>query len=55
MFIPSFAAIGLMWMGMVDEHGAMAIQHIGMFPAMLVAMLLRRDEYSGHHHVAIAT
>ena len=55
MFIPSFAAIGLMWMGMVDEHSAMAIQHIGMFPAMLVAMLLRRDEYSGQHHVAIAT
>jgi hypothetical protein len=56
MFIPSFAAIGLMWMGLVDEHGAMAIQHIVMFPAMLVAMLLRRDEYSGHeHHVAIAT
>ena len=54
MFIPSFAAIGLMWMGMVDEHSAMAIQHTGMFPAMLVAML-RRDEYSGHHHVAIAT
>jgi hypothetical protein len=26
-----------------------------MLPAMLVAMLLRRDEYSGHHHVAIAT
>jgi hypothetical protein len=55
MFIPSFAAIGLMWIGLVDEHGAMAIQHIGMFPAMFVAMLLRRDEYSGHHHVAVAT
>ena len=32
----------------------MAIQHAGMFPAMLVAMLLRRDEYSGHRH-GIAT
>ena len=21
-----------------------------MLPAMLVAMLLRRDEYTGHHH-----
>jgi hypothetical protein len=55
MFIPSFAAIALMSMGGVDEHGAMAIQHIAMLPAMLVAMLLRRDEYSGHHHAAIAT
>ena len=56
MFIPSFAAIALLWMGLVEGHGAlMAIQHVGMLPAMLVAMLLRRDEYSGHHHVAVAT
>ena len=56
MFIPSFAAIGFMAWGIVDEHAAMAIQHVGMFPAMLVAMLMRRDEYSGHHHqVAVAT
>jgi flagellar biosynthetic protein FliP len=48
MFIPSFAAIGLMGMGAVDEHGAMAIQHVVMLPAMLVAMLLRREEYSAH-------
>ena len=57
MFIPSFAAIALLWMGVAEERGTlMAIQHVGMFPAMLVAMLLRRDEYSGHHgHVAVAT
>ena len=51
MFIPSFAAIALLQAGLVDERGTlMAIQHAGMFPAMLVAMLLRRDEYSGHRH-----
>jgi hypothetical protein len=56
MFVPSFAAIALLWMGVTEEHGTlMAIQHVGMFPAMLVAMLLRRDEYSGHHHVAVTT
>jgi hypothetical protein len=56
MFIPSFAAIALLWMGVVEERGTlMAIQHVAMFPAMLVAMLLRRDEYSGHHHVGITT
>ena len=56
MFIPSFAAIALLWMGVTEERGTlMAIQHVGMLPAMLVAMLLRRDEYSGHHHVAIAS
>jgi hypothetical protein len=57
MFVPSFAAIALLWMGVAEERGTlMAIQHVGMLPAMLVAMLLRRDEYSGHHgHVAVAT
>jgi hypothetical protein len=55
MFIPSLAAIALLWMGVAEEHGTlMALQHVGMLPAMLVAMLLRRDEYSGHHH-ALAT
>jgi hypothetical protein len=51
MFVPSFAAIGLLGVGLVEDEGAlMAIQHVAMFPAMLVAMLLRRDEYSGAHH-----
>jgi len=51
MFIPSFAAIVLFWGGLVEDSGAlMMIQHVAMFPAMLVAMLLRRDEYRGHRH-----
>jgi hypothetical protein len=51
MFIPSLAAIALLSAGLVEDHGAlMAIQHVAMFPAMLIAMLLRRDEYSGHVH-----
>ena len=51
MFIPSFAAIALLWIGAVEAHGAlMGIQHVAMFPAMLIAMLLRRDEYAGHAH-----
>jgi hypothetical protein len=46
MFVPTFAAIGLLWAGTVDgEHAAMMIQHTAMFPLMLVAMLLRRSEY----------
>ena len=54
MFVPSLAAIVLLWIGLVEDEGALlTIQHVGMLPAMLVAMLLRRDEYSGHrHHVA---
>jgi flagellar biosynthetic protein FliP len=51
MFLPSLAAIVLLWVGLVEDRGAlMGIQHIVMLPAMLGAMLLRRDEYSGHVH-----
>ena len=49
MFVPSLAAIGLLWTGAVEDSDTLlAIQHVAMFPAMLVAMLLRRDEYTGH-------
>jgi hypothetical protein len=49
MFVPSFAAIALLWGGIVDNTDVLlAIQHIGMFPSMLVVMLLRLDEYTGH-------
>jgi hypothetical protein len=49
MFVPSFAATGLLWAGTVDDTDALLyIQHIGMFPSMLVVMLLRLDEYTGH-------
>ena len=54
MFVPTFAALGMLWSGATtDAHAAMMVQHIGMFPAMLAAMLLRRGEYS-HRHARIA-
>jgi len=56
MFLPTFAAIGLMAGGSVQEfHVLMSIEHVAMFPAMLVAMLLRPDEYTGaaHSHQAV--
>lgn len=50
MFLPSFAAVGLLWAGIqTDIHVLLEIQHVAMLPAMLVAMLLRRHEYVGHH------
>jgi hypothetical protein len=49
MFVPTFAAIALLPAG-VDVMSAMGLQHFLMFPAMLVAMLLRPDEYSHHAH-----
>lgn len=49
MFLPSFAAIALLWAGLVgDSDTLLLIQHAGMFPSMLAVMLLRLDEYAGH-------
>jgi hypothetical protein len=52
MFLPTFAVVALMAGGAVDFWSAMGIEHAAMLPSMLVAMLLRRDEYSGHNHHA---
>jgi flagellar biosynthetic protein FliP len=50
MFVPSLAAVALLWAGAVTDPGTlMAIQHAVMFPAMLAVMFLRLDEYTGHH------
>jgi len=49
MFVPSFAAIALLWAGTVeDTHALLMIQHVAMLPAMLAVMLLRLEEYTGH-------
>jgi hypothetical protein len=55
MFAPSVAAIALLWAGAVEDGGALAIQHIAMFPAMLAVMLLRLDEYTRHGGRAVAS
>ena len=49
MFIPTFAVIALLAAGVGDFHGLMMWEHAAMLPAMLVAMLLRPHEYTGHH------
>jgi hypothetical protein len=51
MLIPAAGALVLLGTGVVtDSHTLLMVEHTVMFPAMLVAMLLRRDEYLGHHH-----
>jgi hypothetical protein len=52
MFLPTFAVMALMAGGAIDFWTAMGIEHVAMLPSMLVVMLLRRDEYSGHAHHA---
>jgi hypothetical protein len=51
MLIPTFAVMGVLWAG-VAKGGLMVPEHAGMLSCMLVAMLLRRAEYSGAGHAA---
>jgi hypothetical protein len=56
MFIPTFGVIALMWSGILEDFGTlMMLEHVVMLPSMLIAMLLRRDEYThAHAHHAVA-
>ena len=50
MMIPTGGVIVLLGAGLVDDVGTLlAIEHVVMLPSMLVAMLLRREEYSHAH------
>ena len=50
MFLPTFVAIGLLWSDALTDFGTlMTLEHVVMLPAMLVAMLLRYDEYAHRH------
>ena len=50
MLIPTAGVIALLGAGLVADVGTLlAIEHVVMLPSMLVAMLLRRDEYAVAH------
>jgi hypothetical protein len=53
MLIPTAGVVGLLAAGLIVDVGTLlTIEHVVMLPSMLVAMLLRREEYShgAHHH-----
>jgi flagellar biosynthetic protein FliP len=51
MVLPTAGVLGLLATGLVaDEHTLIMVEHSLMFPAMFVAMLLRRAEYTAHRH-----
>jgi hypothetical protein len=51
MVLPTLAVLALLWTDLLSDVGTLlVIEHAVMLPAMLVAMLLRRAEYTGHHH-----
>ena len=56
MMLPTAGVIGLLAAGVLTDIGTLLmIEHVVMFPAMLIAMLLRRDEYTrSHEHVTDA-
>ncbi len=51
MLLPTVAVVGLLEGAIVEDYDTLLlIEHVVMLPSMLVAMLLRRNEYSGHAH-----
>lgn len=55
MLVPAAGALAALGTGVVtDSHTLLMAEHIVMFPAMFVAMLLRREEYLHHDLHAVA-
>jgi flagellar biosynthetic protein FliP len=50
MYLPFVALLIPYWLGAISGDAVMIGGHLLMFPAMLAAMLWRRDEYSMGHH-----
>jgi len=49
MYIPFIILFIPFWVGLISGHLVMIGGHALMLPAMVAAMLLRRDEYTGDH------
>jgi hypothetical protein len=55
MVAPTLGVLVLLWSGAVEGvETLLMVEHVVMLPSMLVAMLLRRDEYTGAHRHAVA-
>lgn len=50
MVAPFVLLLPPLWAGVLSEEGLVVLGHVLMLLAMLAAMLLRPDEYTGHHH-----
>ena len=51
MIVPTIAVIGLLAIGAVSDVGTLLVlEHVLMLAGMFAVMLLRPEEYSGHHH-----
>jgi hypothetical protein len=55
MLVPTLGVLVLLWTGAVEGVDTLlVVEHVVMLPSMLVAMLLRRGEYTGAHRHAVA-
>ncbi|MGH8867721.1 MAG: hypothetical protein ACRDYU_06980 [Actinomycetes bacterium] len=50
MYAPFVVLLVPLWTGAISGEALMVAGHVLMLPAMAVAMLLRRDEYTQAHH-----
>jgi hypothetical protein len=50
MNLPVLPLLLLYWLGPIPSQGVLGLQMMLMLPAMLAAMLYRKEEYSGPHH-----
>ena len=55
MFVPLAVLIGPFWAGVLSGGGLLGVMHVLMVPAMVIAMLHRRDEYAHGHRRHQAT
>lgn len=55
MMLPTLVAAGMVWAGAAEVMTGLLIQHVVMVPAMVVVMLWRYREYSGHHRIVRRT
>lgn len=53
MLLPMFGTLALFGAGIVNDiDSLLGVEHMVMLPSMLVVMLLRRAEYTGHRHAS---
>jgi hypothetical protein len=49
MVIPTLVVLALLWADLASVDPLIILEHVLMLPSMLVAMLLRREEYTRRH------
>jgi hypothetical protein len=50
MFAPALALFPLLWLGVIAGDALLVLEHLVMFPLMVLVMLRRRAEYGGSSH-----